>query len=223
MASRCYRRVQGRPYPLMSLRRLEPCSTVPTNRSNFRYPNMITITGILRRLGPLGRRVAWNREFRNGAHFSGARSPVLLNIVKDRCHGKRIVELACGDGSLARAIQSFAWLSYDGFDISSVAIQQARASSVRGQKFHVLDMESWMPQENFDVLIIEEAINYLFPAAQIALLNRAFERAGPEGIAIITMHSRTKFKSIAERIYANYKVLIERSEGDRCYLILSSR
>jgi len=183
---------------------------------------MISITGILRRLGPLGRKVAWNREFRNGAHFSGARSPVILSLVRDYCGEKRIIELACGDGSLARASQGFSWLSYDGFDISSVAIEQARATSIPQQNFHVLDMESWTPQKDFDLLIIEEALNYLSPAAQLALLRRAFDRMGPTGIAIITMHSRTKFKSLAERLYANFKIMQEQSEGDRCYLVLSS-
>jgi 2-polyprenyl-3-methyl-5-hydroxy-6-metoxy-1,4-benzoquinol methylase len=183
---------------------------------------MPSITGILRRFGRWGRKAAWNREFRKEAHFVGERSELLLKIIKDTCEGKRIVELACGDGSLARAIQSFGWLSYDGYDISSVAIEQARVCSTPEMKFHLQDMEGWAPLHNFDVLIIEEAIYYLSPKAQIDLISRAFKGMGPTGLIIIAMHSRKKFNRVIARLRSAFKVQAEHNEGDRCYLLLST-
>jgi trans-aconitate methyltransferase len=183
---------------------------------------MVSITGILRRFGPLGKRIAWNREFRNGAHFSGSRSAALLGLIRDRCDGKRIVELACGDGSLACAIQDYGWAAYDGFDIAAEAVAQAQAYSRSDMRFHVQDMEGWKPSEPFDLLIIEEALYYLSAAAQRELLDRAFAAITPEGAAILALHSRTKFRSIIERLRAVYGLETEVYEGERCYLVLSS-
>lgn len=182
---------------------------------------MASITGILRRLGSWGRKAAWNREFRNGAHFVGPRSEALLKIVKDSCQGKRIVELACGDGSLARAIQSFGWLSYDGHDISSEAILYARSHSALGMNFHIEDMVSWKPLYEFDLLIIEEAIYYLSSKSQVELLHRAFGRMPPTGLILVAIHSGTKFRHVVDNLRSNFDIRTERCEGDRCYLLLS--
>ncbi len=132
------------------------------------------------------------------------------------------MELACGDGSLARAIQDFGWLSYSGLDISSEAI--SRASSVSGQdiRFRVQDMEGWVPDEDFDLLIIEEALYYLPTSSQDSLLDRAFAAMGPAGTAIIALHSRVKFAAMIDRLEKRYPVRQKVVEGNRCYLVLGA-
>lgn len=184
---------------------------------------MVTLVGTLRRFGPIGRRLAWNIEFRNGAQFSGARSPVLLELLQTHLRDKRVVELACGDGSLAEAVRDYGWASYLGFDISSVAIATATQRQIPGVRFALGDMENWNPSGPFDLLLIEEAIYYLVPEKQIELLERAFAAMGPAGLAIVVLHSARKHGAIIDRLGQRYPVVTDRREGDRCYLILGRR
>lgn len=182
---------------------------------------MVTFVGVLRRLGPVGRRLAWNRQFRNGTGFAGERSPVLLALLCAQLAGRRIVELGCGDGSLAAAVVDQGWVSYKAFDISSVAIGLAEARRLPRVQFQVAEMEAWTPSDPFDLLLIEEAIYYLAPGKQTALLDRAFAAMGPGGRAVIVIHSAEKHAAIVERMRQRYRVLTDRRERGRCYLVLA--
>ncbi|WP_448582166.1 class I SAM-dependent methyltransferase [Thermaurantiacus sp.] len=181
------------------------------------------MVGVLRRFGRIGRQLAWNIEYRQGAEFVGARSPVLLELLAVLLPGRRVVELACGDGSLAAALGGFGHATYQGFDISSVAIALAIRRQLPGMTFAVADMESWTPAAPFDLLLVEEAIYYLAPDAQVALLERAFAAMGPDGLAVIVLHSATKHAAIIERLGQRFRLVTDRRERDRAYLVLGPR
>lgn len=184
---------------------------------------MVTMVGVLRRFGRIGRRLAWNFEYRSGADFAGARSPVLLDLLAGLLPGRRVVELACGDGSLAEALRDLGPAAHAGYDISSVAIDRAVRRQLPGMAFACADMESWSPTAPFDLLLVEEAIYYLAPEAQVALLDRAFAAMGPDGRAVIVLHSATKHAAIIERLGRHFHVVADRRERDRCYLVLGPR
>ena len=82
-------------------------------------------------------------------------------------------------------------------------------------------MEAWIPTENFDLLIIEEALYYLPPTVQISLLEKAFDHMGDTGVAIIALHSRSKYSALIERLRNRWEIRTELNEGDRSYLILT--
>ncbi len=182
---------------------------------------MVTLTGILRRLGPYGRRLAWDLEFRKGAYFSGKRSPILVQIIGKYCEGKDVVELACGDGSLAKELAKVNFRSYHGFDISKAAVNIAQRMEDNRYRFAVADMESWSPNLYLDVLIIEEAIYYLDHAAQRALIHRVATRIRNSGCVIIAFHSVKKFSAVIVRIREFGQILEEFQDGDRYYMVLS--
>jgi len=93
---------------------------------------MVSLTGVLRRLGPLGRKLAWNREFREGAEFAGLRSETMVSLVAKYGEGRSVVELACGDGSLSRSLGAMPFVAYAGYDVSD------EARKVEGKKTPVV-------------------------------------------------------------------------------------
>ena len=182
----------------------------------------IGITGALRRLGPLGRRIAWNREFRNGARFVGERSSRLQALIAEHAAERRVVELACGDGSLARVLANMNPTSYRGFDVSSTAIQEARARAAPGQEFRVQQMQDWKPTEPFDLLLVEEAIYYISQEQQADLIAKAF-RAAPQCVIVIAVHSSVKHKASIDNCKQCGQVISDVIDGERHYIALRHR
>lgn len=173
------------------------------------------ITGILRRLGPIGRRIAWDREFRGEPSFVGERSAAMVRLCGAFDPSIKVVELACGDGSLAEVL-SLRYADYTGFDISAVAVEAAKRKAPSAQ-FHVSSMEDWKPDGLFDLLIIEEAMYYLSPADQRAILRRAFD-AGAR--VLITVHDAAKHAKTIENCKAESFLIGEFSENARSFLVL---
>jgi cyclopropane fatty-acyl-phospholipid synthase-like methyltransferase len=181
---------------------------------------MVTVTGVLRRLGPFGRKLAWNREFRLGPSFSGSRSPNSIALVERYGGGKRIVELGCGDGSLARTLGNVGFASYIGYDISDEAVRQASDAALPNQLFAVESMEDWNPTGPLDLLVLEETINYLSPAEQRRLMARTFAAMPDDGRIIVITHSETKHAATLQNVRATGTIVEEFKEGDRVYLVL---
>jgi trans-aconitate methyltransferase len=183
---------------------------------------MISVTGILRRLGPIGRRIAWNREFRSTPTFVGARSSTMVDLVRKYGEGNVVVELACGEGSLSRTLADVRFADYQGFDISDEAVQRARADAPHGRRFDVGEMQDWAPESPFDLLIIEEAIYYLTPAQQRRLFDRAFA-ASPGAIVIVAIHSSSKHYKSVKTCREAATVLEEIQVGPRVFLVLGAK
>lgn len=177
------------------------------------------VTGLLRRAGSIGRRLAWNFEFSRGATFSGRRSDIMLALVRKYGMGKDVVELACGDGSLAHSFDDGLFRSYRGFDVASEAIKRARQKAGPSQTFDVQAIEDWRPTSAFDLLVVEEAIYYLSKHEQERLLARAFS-AAPDCKVLVVVHSAAKHQASVATCRANAVVLEEVSRGERLYLLL---
>lgn len=174
----------------------------------------MTITGILRRLGPVGRRIAWDREFLGTPSFVGPRSAVMNELCAKYLPGRRVIELACGRGDLW-----WRWglktASYVGYDVSPIAI--ANGTSLGGD-FRVGTMEAWRPDGSFDMLVIEEGIYYVNGADQRAILKRAFD-AGAK--VLLTVHDAAKHAKSLANCEAASKMMEKRVDGSRVFLVLT--
>ena len=112
----------------------------------------------------------WNSSYRikeNNDEVSSelfARVSVIINELT-RAQGGRLLEIACGTGSLSRRLN---YSSYHGLDISPAAIEAARqrATSIQlppGVQFptyEAADFHEWLlPQQPFDVIVCVDAIS----------------------------------------------------------------
>jgi len=96
----------------------------------------------------------------------------------------RLLDVGCGHGRLLRLLARFGFGGYLGVDISSEAVERARALSVPGTRFEVVDMNRWDTGERFDAVLFNESLYY----AQDP--RRVFERAvgwlAEDGIVIVS-------------------------------------
>ena len=132
---------------------------------------------------------AWTQAVRSGAIRSrraGTDAAILAAI--RRVTGRRVLDVGCGEGWLARAIAP------DGFDVtgidgSAALIERARASG--GGRFHVMAYETFSAHPDsaggpFDVAVL----NFALLADVISpLLSAVREILAPDGILLIqTLH-----------------------------------
>ena len=182
---------------------------------------MVKIVGIFRRLGPIGERFGWNREFERGAWFSGERTAIMLQLVEQYGANRRIVELGCGDGSLARRVVHVPHTSYLGIDVADRATATASEINDPRYSFRTCSMQNWHPDGAFDLLIMEECLYYLGAKAQDALLERAFAAMAPGGVAIFSVRDAEKQKLTLDRIRRQGPIVQECGETYRKYLVVA--
>jgi len=78
---------------------------------------------------PAIQRLAWDREFNSGywAERLHGYPKCLTLILENVPPGSSLIDLACGDGVMARHVFERGWTGkYIGFDLSDAALQQAR-------------------------------------------------------------------------------------------------
>lgn len=138
----------------------------------------------------------------------------MLLVLKTHGRDGRIIELACGDGSLAAAID-FPVESYVGYDISPEAIAQAKRA-VPNRDFRAGSLEDWRPEGSPTLVVIEEAIYYLDLKGQRAVINRALS-AGAQ--VLIAIHDRMKHAKTLANCMRGFSHGIA-AEGQRVYLVL---
>jgi hypothetical protein len=139
------------------------------------------LIGIVRRLGPLGRRLGWDHVFRRGAWFAGPRRPEFAALVRGLAAGRNVLELACGDGSRS-------WVA---LDVSPEAIRIAgeRRDVPVFVAFGVAGMATCSPTSHTDLVIIEEALYYLTRNDRLRLLRRCLEGGAR---VLVTVHDAVK-------------------------------
>jgi trans-aconitate methyltransferase len=175
---------------------------------------------IARRLGPLGRRWAWNSQFRRGAPFAVSRSPLTIKLVERLARAGVIVELACGDGILSRSIRSSAYSAYRGYDISDVAIERARQLANSKCTFAVCDMCDWRGDQEVSLIVIEEALYYIIHAQQRALLRLCKASLNPEGRILVIVHSEKRHAATLKTCRETLTIDEQIRDGERVHLVL---
>jgi SAM-dependent methyltransferase len=181
---------------------------------------LVKLVGFLRHFGQTGRRLGWNYEFRRGAWFVGARSQQIISLVETYGPGKRIVELGCGDGSLARHIQHVPHRSYFGLDISDMAITVAREIADSRYSFAAGSFEDWQPVEPFDLLIMEECLYYLAPRRQLELLATAAAAMPSGSVALFAIRNNARHEPTIDRVRRQGRVLHDTAGATRNFVAI---
>ncbi|MCY7357578.1 MAG: class I SAM-dependent methyltransferase [Rudanella sp.] len=100
-----------------------------------------------------------------------------------------ILEIGCGEGVLAQRIGRQHYGSFLGTDVADAAIEQANSRFGDSKtRFEAVDMNDFQTDEQFDVIIFNEAIYYLKP-----MLDKLMSQYAPmlrsNGLLIVSMNT----------------------------------
>lgn len=107
----------------------------------------------------------------------------MLRSLKPIFHEKKILEVACGEGTLTSLLAEFGQ-SVVAFDISETAIARAKSLHLPKVDFHVSSMTEFQSYGDFDVIVLLECLYYLNEEDQAKTL-RAI-KSGGQGTLIIS-------------------------------------
>ncbi len=189
------------------------------------------IAEIMKRWGPQkAKQRIWDSEYASGrwdylskftGRVVGAKDPVYMFLDK-YCPGAAVLDLGCGSGFTVLEMTD-AFREYVGIDISSVAIEKAKAavqndlSRAQKSRFLVSDIANFAPDREFSVILFRESI-YYFPLRE--LLNHYCSYLAPGGVFIIRLYNRHKFKRIVDFLETNFHILEQHAPEDSAEIII---
>ncbi len=107
---------------------------------------------------------AFDREYQSGSwdhFFSFAELPRNLILAGAIHHyfpqAPRVLDLGCGSGRFAQALQHYPFAGYVGVDLSPEAVTRARALALPRMEFVEGNFETWRPDGAFDAIVMNEA------------------------------------------------------------------
>jgi 2-polyprenyl-3-methyl-5-hydroxy-6-metoxy-1,4-benzoquinol methylase len=168
----------------------------------------------VKRWGPaLLKQRLWDSEFQAGqwGYLDQTVDDPIYDILEKYLRDGEILDVGCGSGNTGNELDGSLYSRYTGTDISEVAIQQARARSEqngRGEKNRYLrsDMESFVPDGKYDVILFRESIFYIPLPKVKSTLDHYVRFLKPEGVVVVRMCDREKYKGIVNILRVNYTV-----------------
>jgi SAM-dependent methyltransferase len=161
------------------------------------------------------KRSLWNKEFKEGrwSSLENTLGDCLYPYIEKYARNGTILDLGCGSGNTGNELDANAYRQYTGVDISDVAIEKARRRTEENRRtdknnYFQSDILSFVPTQQYDVILLREAIYYV-PRAQIGrLLDRYSKYLKVGGVFIVRMWNTTgKDKTIVDTIESNAEVL----------------
>jgi len=182
-----------------------------------------TVRGFLQSYGtPQMKRSLWNSEFASGRWSSPerpARDFAYPYVEKYAAHGG-ILDLGCGSGRAASALDGTKYRNYTGVDVSDVALETARkAAAAAGRadqnRFTQSDIATYVPVERYDVILFMESLYYI-PWRRIPTVLDAYSRSlTPRGVFIVRMWTGTdKYVPLVRVIEEHFDVIEKHSSDD---------
>lgn len=113
----------------------------------------------------------------------------MMNLIGDLA-GKRVVDVACGEGWLTREVRKAGALEVVGIDISERMIELARWQEAReplGIEYRVEDIRAKGPQEEFDLSISNWLLVYAHNREELGVMCRGLARLIKSGGRFVTL------------------------------------
>jgi SAM-dependent methyltransferase len=172
-------------------------------------------------------RLSWDRQFEAGFWHRGAYSPNTIRQVAGLCAGGRLIEFGCGAGDLPYLLPPGSFTEYLGYDISTVAIRQARRRAAESGRTDVhyeqCDMAKWQGETPASLILLEECLYYLPPARIEKFLGRCCDSLAPGGSILVIVHSASKHAQTLEMCRRVCNVMDETTIGARAFLTLGPK
>ncbi|HET9122618.1 MAG TPA: class I SAM-dependent methyltransferase [Acidiferrobacteraceae bacterium] len=140
-----------------------------------------------------GRSMDWNESYKNGrwmylrglpelGHYS-----IIAGYLGTVAPRGSVLDIGCGEGLLCRLLPAAPALEYTGIDLSSRAIDAARAEfSAAGRSFVCADFCHYQPERSWDAIVFNESLYYA-PEPRL-VLTRYARYLKPNGVFVISMY-----------------------------------
>ncbi len=157
----------------------------------------------------------WDAEFSGGRWDCLDRTPgdFVYSHIEKSAKGGSILDLGCGSGSTSNELSANAYRDYTGIDISEVAIERARKKTDENRRtdknqFFQSDVSTYVPTQQFDVILFRDSIYYI-PRARIkAVLDRYSKYLKDDGVFVVRMWDGSdKYLGIVGTIERNFHVI----------------
>lgn len=153
------------------------------------------VRGALLSYGPSRiKKLFWDREFSSGKwnFIDNTAGDCVYSYLEKYTQNGSILDLGCGPGNTANELAETAYRAYIGVDISEEALAKARRrseTSGRADKnlFERGDFLSYMPPQQFDVILFRESL-YHVPLGKVKpILDRFSKYLKSNGVFIVRM------------------------------------
>lgn len=169
----------------------------------------------------------WDSQYHSGLWSGGDRSPEMIKMAQQLCHGGVLVEFGCGEGELPFLLPPGSFSTYTGYDISAVAIDRAthraRTSGIESMYFIQQDMAKWRGAQAVSLILIEECLYYLSSKECKVFLSTCCDSLVDDGVILVIVHSAAKHARTVSLCRSACKVIDEFHLHSRVYLTLAPR
>jgi SAM-dependent methyltransferase len=172
----------------------------------------------------------WSQEFASGRWIclEKTEGDCLYPIVERYCAGGSILDLGCGSGNTGNELNPASYRQYTGVDISAEAVRQAVERSRLNDRadknlYLQADIETFVPDRQFRVILFRESIYYVPPSKVHPLLNRYRGFLEKEGAFIVRLYDRRSVEAVVSTIQENFSVVDAYAHTDGKTMILVFR
>jgi SAM-dependent methyltransferase len=161
------------------------------------------------------KRSLWNKEFTAGRWTSLDETPgdCVYPYVEKYARNGSILDLGCGAGNTGTELGAKTYRHYTGVDISDVAIEKARRRTEENRRatknsYFQSDILSYMPTQQYDVILLREVIFYIPPRKTRSMLHRYSPYLKQGGVFIVRIWNIDgKYKTFVDTIESNFLVV----------------
>jgi 2-polyprenyl-3-methyl-5-hydroxy-6-metoxy-1,4-benzoquinol methylase len=119
-----------------------------------------------------------------------------------------LLEVGCGDGILVEQLDRSRFAHVTGVDISSIAVERARALEDERTEFVCADAETFTPDRIFDLVVFNEVLEYFDDP--LAVVQRYEDFMKPDGHMVVSMFAApftARTRHIWRSLESRYEVL----------------
>ena len=136
----------------------------------------------------------WNRQYKSGrwnnlkSEKEVARYQKIIDFIKQ--FGQKnpsILDIGCGEGVLTERMNANDFSYFMGLDFSSESIKLAAKKNLPKTKFIAADAVKFHPEQEFDIIVFNEAFYYIHDSEKQNVLTRMLDSLTPNGILIISI------------------------------------
>jgi SAM-dependent methyltransferase len=152
--------------------------------------------GFLLSYGPVQiKRAVWNKEFSSDKwnFIDDTATDCVYAHLERHVSGGDILDLGCGPGNTATELAESAYRTYVGVDISESALAKGvkrtnECGRAKKNNFICSDFLSYMPSQNFDVILFRESMYHVPFGKVLEILEKYSKHLKESGVFIVRLY-----------------------------------